>query len=129
MDWYNTLIKPELAPPDWIFLPVWTVLYFTIAISFYFFVREDTVRKKMLPLILFCLQLGLNFLWPYLFFGMKNIPLAFLIIMLLLLFLFLTIVFFYKISKISAYFLIPYLLWVIFAAYLNFEYWRLNINL
>ncbi len=124
--WYYNLIKPLFSPPNWIFAPMWIFLYFTIfaALSFYIF-KSDQNKKS--GYIYFFLQIILNLLWTPAFFSLKNIPLAFIIILLLDIFVILTIKSFYKISKISGLILIPYLLWILFATYLNFGYLLLNI--
>ena len=125
-DWYQTLIKPQFAPPDWVFAPAWAILYFTIALSLMFFLKTGVSKGKILPLSVFCVQLLLNFIWSPVFFGFKNIKLALIIIGILWIGILFTIISFHKYSKISAYLLIPYLLWVTFAVYLNYGFWVLN---
>lgn len=120
MQWYNSLDKAPLSPPDWVFAPVWTILYITIAISLFLFLKTGINKEKILPLILFSIQMLLNFVWTPVFFGMQNIRGAYIILVLLIIFLILTITSFFKFSKAAAYLLIPYLLWSAFAAYLNY---------
>ncbi len=125
--WYSTLNKPALNPPNFIFAPVWTALYILIGISL-FLIWESKEKKenKKLPLILFSLQLLLNSSWSIIFFGLQNPQLALINIFLLWIFIFLNIIFFFKISKIAGIILIPYLLWVSFASYLNYAIYILN---
>lgn len=127
MNWFHSLKKPELAPPDWIFTPVWTVLYVMIFLALVFFLKTGGIKYKKVPIVFFIIQLLLNFSWSSVFFGLQKIDLALLIIILLWISLLITIFMFYKHSKFAAWLLVPYFLWVSFATYLNFEYWRLNI--
>ena len=126
MNWFHSLKKPEFAPPDWIFGPVWSVLYVMIFLSLIFFLRTGGLRYKILPITFFIIQLLLNFSWSYVFFNLQRIDWALIIIALLWITLLITIIMFYKYSKIAAWLLVPYFLWVSFASYLNFDYWRLN---
>lgn len=126
LSWYRTLNKPSLNPPSEIFAPVWAVMYTLIFLSFSIFMFTKTDADKRPAITFFVIQLLLNFSWSPAFFYLHNIPLSFIIIILLLIFIILTIISFYKISKISAYLLIPYLIWVSFAAYLNFSIIILN---
>lgn len=126
--WYATLQKPALNPPNFIFGPVWTVLYFLMAVSLYL-VWNTKVKKKQeknLAIKVFLLQLILNFFWSFIFFSTHLLFLAFVEIIVLLGAIFWTIVLFRKISPKAALLLIPYLLWVSFAAYLTFSVWMLN---
>ena len=120
-DWYNSLIKPSFAPPDWIFAPTWGFLYVTILISIILYSIKPAPNKKS-GYIFFVLQLFFNFLWSPVFFGMQNMKLGLIIIILMIFFTILTVKAFIKISKESAILLIPYLLWIIFAACLNTGY-------
>ncbi len=126
MNWFHSLKKPEFTPPDWIFGPVWSVLYVMIFLSLIFFLRTGGLRYKILPITFFIIQLLLNFSWSYVFFNLQRIDWALIIIALLWITLLITIIMFYKYSKIAAWLLVPYFLWVSFASYLNFDYWRLN---
>lgn len=126
MIWYNNLNKPLLNPPAEIFAPVWTVLYIMIFISLFLFLKGGMNKSKILPLIFFIIQLILNFSWSGVFFGLKNINAALIIIAFMWLFILLTVLTFKKHSKAASWMLVPYLLWVSFAFYLNFEYTRLN---
>lgn len=124
-DWYNSLIKPFLSPPDGVFLPVWTVLYITILISFILYFINPNKNKKS-GYIFFFVQLVLNLSWSFVFFKFKSISGGLIIIFLMGVFIFLTIKKFYSVSKISGLILIPYFLWVLFATYLNLGFLILN---
>jgi len=121
--WYAELIKPSFNPPNWIFGPVWTILYLMIGISFYLI----WIKKfDKITYIIYGIQLLLNGLWTIIFFGFKSPFYALIEIILLWISILLTIIYFYKINKISAYLLIPYILWVSFASILNFSLFILN---
>lgn len=118
--WYIFLNKPPFSPPNWIFGPVWTLLYFLMAVSAFLIWRKGWKQKKIKKaLFYFLIQLALNFLWSLLFFGLRSPILGLVDIIALLISIILTIGAFYKISKPAAYLLIPYLLWVSFATILN----------
>ncbi|MGV8171113.1 MAG: TspO/MBR family protein [Candidatus Woesearchaeota archaeon] len=121
--WYAQLIKPSFNPPGWIFGPVWTTLYILMGIAFYLVLKYKDNRKAK---ILFISQLILNTLWTIIFFGMHNPLLAFIEIIILWVLILLTIIEFYKKSKIAAYLLIPYILWVSFASILTLAIHLLN---
>lgn len=124
---YHRLRKPPFTPPDWVFGPVWTILYTLIAISVYRIVRKNEKGKKVkIAYTVFSVQLVLNFLWPILFFKIKLRGIAFEELLIMLVFIILTVSEFYKIDKTSAYLLIPYLLWSSFAAALNGSIWYMN---
>lgn len=124
--WYYSLNKSPLTPPAWAFPIAWTILYIMIALSFFFYVKDGFDKGKIFPLVIFFLQLILNFSWSPVYFGMHNIELAFFIILFLIIFVLINIILFYKKSKIAALLLVPYFIWIIFAAYLNFEIVILN---
>ena len=128
LTWYPTLVKPSFNPPNWIFAPVWSMLYIMMGIAAGLVwdridSEKDIVKKA---LILFAVQLGLNALWSYLFFGLHNPMLALIEIVLLWLLIFETYTQFSKINKIAGYLFLPYLAWVSFAAVLNGSIWWLN---
>lgn len=116
--WYQILNKPVFNPPNWIFAPVWTTLYILMGISFYL-ILVSKANNKTLAIKVFLAQLLLNLLWSILFFGLHNPLLAFVEILILWGAILYTIITFYKISKPATYLLIPYILWVSFAAVLN----------
>ena len=126
LNWFNSLNKPFLSPPDWLFTPVWIILYITIAVSFLLFLKSSSQKNKKIGLIFFFTQLLLNFIWSPIFFNLQNILGALIIIFFMWLFILLTIITFIKHSKIAGILLIPYLIWVSFAFYLNFGFYVLN---
>lgn len=124
--WYASLNKPSFNPPNWLFGPVWLLLYLLMGISLYLVWNQKKGAGKKIALIFFMIQLGLNTLWSIIFFGLHSPSIAFLEILILILFIILTIIRFLPLSKISAYLLVPYLLWVSFAGLLNFYIVKLN---
>lgn len=126
--WYAQLEKPTFNPPNWVFAPVWTLLFLLMGISLYLIVSKGVGNKKVkTALSIFVIQLTLNILWSFLFFGLQSLLYAFIEIIILGLAILLTIISFYKISKTAAYLLLPYVLWVSFAAVLNFSILILNL--
>lgn len=126
-DWYNTLAKPALNPPSWVFGPVWTTLYALMGIAV-FLIWKHTLKDRAVrtALLVFLIQLALNTTWSIVFFGLQNPALAFLNIVAMWVAIVWTMVLFYRISKPAMWLLVPYILWVSFAAYLNFAIWMLN---
>ena len=126
--WYTTIQKPSFNPPNWIFAPVWTLLFLMMGISLYFVWSKGWEDKKIkIAVFIFSAQIALNIFWSLLFFGLQSPFYAFIEIIILWLAILLTIISFYKISKIAAYLLLPYILWVSFAAVLNFSILILNL--
>ena len=125
--WYASLNKPFFNPPNWIFGPVWITLYTLMGISLYLVWIKNGKKKKHSNIIAFFLtHLVFNSLWSIVFFGLKNISLALIIILILWTMIFTLIKKFKEINKSSAYLLFPYLAWVTFATLLNFAIWQLN---
>jgi benzodiazapine receptor len=124
--WYAGLIKPPLTPPNHIFGPVWTVLYALMAISAWMVWKTRPSPCRRRGLRLFCVQLALNFLWTWIFFGWHQIGTALADIVVLWIAILLTILTFKKMSVTAAWLLVPYLAWVTFATYLNIAFWRVN---
>ncbi|MDO1512458.1 TspO/MBR family protein [Maribacter confluentis] len=125
--WYTTLNKPALNPPNWVFAPVWTVLYIFMGISAGWVWAKGFYHKWVKTgLYHFGFQLLLNALWSIIFFGLRQPFLGLLIIITLLIVLLLTIKWFKLVSKLAAILLVPYVLWVCFATYLNYSIWILN---
>lgn len=125
--WYATLNRPEIAPPNWVFGPVWTTLFALMGIALFLIWKKETDRQsKRKALTWFTLQFALNILWSALFFGLQSPGAAFVEIIFLWLSILVTIVLFSRLSKVAAWLLVPYILWVSFAAYLNFMFWSLN---
>lgn len=124
--WYSRLNKPEFLPPNWIFAPVWTLLFLLMGIAFYLVLTVEKSRKRDIAITLFLIQLGLNVLWSFLFFGLKSPLYGFWGIVALWLAIALTIFSFQKISRLAVFLLLPYIIWVSFAGYLNFSIMSLN---
>lgn len=116
--WYTTLNKPFFSPPNFVFAPVWTTLYVLMGVSLYL-LWTSKKREKDKAIKLFLIQLALNLFWSIIFFGLHNPQVAFVEIIALWIFIFLTIRQSYSVSKISAYLLYPYIVWVSFALVLN----------
>lgn len=124
--WYAFINKPSFSPPNWLFAPAWTLLYILMGISaFLIWKKRDNLKTKQ-ALIFYSIQLILNALWSIIFFGMHNLGLAFLEIIILWMFILITLIKFYKINKTAGLLFVPYLLWVSFASILNFAVWMLN---
>lgn len=122
---YDELIRPSFAPDAIVFPIVWTVLYILMGIAAYFVYGEQSEKIKN-ALIFYLIQLIVNSLWTFFFFGLDMFLFAFWWLILLIVLVCITIVLFYKIKPLSAYLLIPYLLWLIFAAVLNYSIYLLN---
>lgn len=141
--WYANLIKSDLAPPNWVFGPVWTILFLMMGVALFLVwsrYTEETAKDKkkiiQIALVAFGIQMVLNVLWSVLFFGspslmlwgMNNIGVAFIEIIVLWVAIMVTIITFNAVSKPAALLLVPYILWVSFAGYLNYTIWQLNSN-
>jgi len=127
VSWYPTLVKPSFSPPNYLFAPAWLTLYTLMGISLYLVWQKKTEKKKVRQaLILFSIHLFFNALWSIIFFGLKNIALAFIEIIILW-FLILTVIYkFWKIEPKAGILLIPYFLWVSFASILSYSICFLN---
>ena len=123
--WYQTIEKPSWNPPNWIFGPVWTTLYVLMGISLFLVWKSSALHKRS-AIILFSLQIVLNFFWSFIFFKQHQIGLAFAEILALWSMILLNIFAFGRINKLAAWLLVPYISWVSFAAILNFTIWQLN---
>jgi len=125
--WYVELNKPFFNPPNWVFAPVWTILYVLMGIAAGIVWSKGFYHKWVQTAMYhFIFQLLLNGLWSLVFFGYNSPGLALLVIIALIVFILLTIKWFKVVSKTAAYLLYPYLIWVIFATVLNFSIWHLN---
>lgn len=124
--WYDQLDKPSFNPPSWVFGPVWTVLYVLIAVAAWLVWDRRAEAAVALPLAAWGVQLVLNALWSWLFFGLERPGLAFAEILVLWLAILATVVLFWRLRPVAGALLIPYLAWVSFAAVLNGAIWRLN---
>jgi tryptophan-rich sensory protein len=124
--WYRTLAKPPFNPPDWIFAPVWTVLFFMMAVAAWRVWRRDGLRPARWALALFGLQLVLNLAWSILFFGLRSIGVALVEIVVLLLAILATMLVFWRRDRVAGMLFVPYAGWVGFATALNAALWQLN---
>jgi benzodiazapine receptor len=125
-NWYSILRKPAWTPPNWIFGPVWSVLYLAMAVAAWLVWRKAGLAGAKLALTLFGLQLLFNVSWSAIFFGLRMPGPAFAEIVILCLLILATTAAFCPISRTAGVLMVPYLFWVIFAAALNFAIWRLN---
>jgi len=126
-DWYVTLNKPSFNPPNWIFAPVWTLLYIMMGLAAALIWQEGWEKKIVkMALLFFSIQLVLNALWSIVFFGWKQPAFALIEIFILWSMLLVCIIKFKAIKPLAAYLLIPYFLWVTFASILNGAIWWLN---
>lgn len=123
---YTQLVRPGWAPPASIFGPVWTVLYALMAIAAWLAWRVGGFRAARLALTLFLVQLALNALWSWLFFGWHRGGLAFADIVVLWALIVATVIAFWRTRPLAGVLLVPYLLWVSFASALNYSVWQLN---
>lgn len=127
-DWYLTLNKPIFNPPNWIFGPVWTVLYILMGIALGMIWQQQPSSERNMAMVMFVIQLVLNLGWSFIFFYFKNLLGAFIEIVILWFFIAVCIGLFYKLKPGAGYLLIPYILWVTFASILNFSIYWLNKN-
>jgi tryptophan-rich sensory protein len=119
-NWYAFLNKPSFSPPNFLFGPVWTLLYLLMGISLYL------VRKNKFAVKLFLAHLFVNAIWSIIFFGMRNIGLALADILIMWFMIIAVMIRFYMVKKQASYLLLPYLMWVTFATVLNYAAWVLN---
>ncbi len=125
--WYQTLQKPAFTPPSWVFGPVWTTLYFLMGISLYMVLDEAAKGKEIrVPLYIFSIQLILNVLWSFLFFGLQSPFLGLVGIGALWIAIVATIGVFYQVRPAASYLLLPYIAWVSLASLVNYSVWILN---
>ena len=119
MDIYQNINRPKLAPPGYIFPIVWTILYVLMGISSYL-IHHSNHKNKETALIIYYFQLLINFSWPIFFFNYQNFLLALAILFILNILVIVLIKVTYSINHLASYLLIPYLIWILFALYLNF---------
>lgn len=126
--WYAGIARPDFSPPNWVFGPVWTTLYLLMGVALWLVWKNESVdpKTRRSAIAVFFIQLALNSLWSIIFFGLHSIGGALVEIVVLWLAIVATIFLFRKISRPAAWLLAPYLLWVTFAAYLNYSLWMLN---
>ncbi len=127
METFQSLNQPPLSPPGWLFPIVWTILFLLMGIASYLVSTSDAPRgQARFAKKIYAAQLIVNFFWPILFFNLQQYLLAFFWLILLWVLILKTLLSFYKISKPAGYLLLPYLLWVTFAGYLNLGVFLLN---
>lgn len=125
--WYAALNKPAFTPPNWLFAPAWTTLYLLMAVAAFLVWRVGLDNEQVRgSLTTFLVQLALNILWSVVFFGLKSPLFGIIVIALLWVAILLTMLAFMKVSKAASWLMLPYLLWVTFAATLNVGVWMLN---
>jgi translocator protein len=124
--WYASLNQPSFNPPNWVFGPVWTALYTIMGISFFMIWSLEAGKERNQAMLIFMVQLLLNFCWSFFFFYFNMIGVALVDILLLWVMIVFMLVRFYKLKPLAAYLNIPYLLWVSFATALNIAYFFLN---
>ncbi|HEX8315479.1 MAG TPA: TspO/MBR family protein [Flavisolibacter sp.] len=125
--WYQTIEKPSWQPPNWVFGPVWTMLYILMGISLFLVWKSNApANKKRAAVILWIVQLVFNFFWSYIFFRQHQIDWALAEIIVLWFFILLTIFSFARISRLAAWLLVPYISWVSFAGILTYTIYQLN---
>lgn len=125
--WYQTIHKPSWNPPGWVFGPVWTTLYVMMGIALYLIWKSganESVKKA--AIILFAIQLVLNFFWSFIFFKQQQVGWALAEIIAMWFMILLTIFAFARVSNAAAWLMVPYISWVSFASILNYTIWRLN---
>jgi benzodiazapine receptor len=126
--WYQTINKPAFTPPGWVIGLVWTALFTLMGVALYLvWARGLRTPGAKSALSIFSLQLFLNILWSFFFFSLQNPFYAFMEIILLWIMILATMVSFYRIDRRATILLIPYILWVSFAAFLNYRVWQLNM--
>lgn len=125
-EWYASLQKPSFTPPNWLFSPVWIFLYLLMGVTLYLLWQTASKKGAKLALLLFSIQLVLNMLWSVIFFGLKSPMVAFIEILVLWVAIILTMTKSLKVARVAGYLLLPYIIWVSFAAVLNFFLWKLN---
>ena len=125
--WYAGLNKPWWSPPNWLFGPVWTLLYLLMALSLYFvWISPDRSPARRIGIGLFVVQIVLNTVWSIFFFGLQQPSLALVEIVILWITILLTMIYFSRVNRLSTWLLLPYLLWVSFASILNAAIFWLN---
>lgn len=124
--WYDGLTKPSWTPPSWVFAPVWSILYAMMGVAAWRVWEQRGMGRVRPALVLFVVQLALNAAWSWLFFGVRSPALAGIEILFLWAALGATVLAFWRVDRLAGALLLPYLLWVGFAAVLNFRLWRLN---
>ncbi len=122
--WYSQLVKSNFNPPDWIFAPVWTTLYFMMTLAIWFF--WHSTKRDMNTIYIYFIHILFNTTWSIMFFAFHNIFLALINLMILLCLIVILIFRFKRVNNVSAYLMIPYLLWSSYALILNLSLFILN---
>ncbi len=122
--WYSQLIKSNFNPPDWVFAPVWTTLYFMMTLAIWFFWHSK--NRDINTIYIYFIHIVFNTTWSIIFFAFHNILLALINLMILIGFIIILILKFKRVNNVSAYLMIPYLLWSCYALFLNFNLYILN---
>ena len=122
--WYSQLVKSNYNPPDWIFAPVWTTLYLMMTIAIWFYWHSK--NREMNTILIYFIHIVFNTTWSIVFFGLHQILLALIVLMILIALIIILIIRFKRVNYVSAYLMIPYLLWSCYALFLNFNLYILN---
>ncbi len=122
--WYSQLTKSNYNPPDWVFAPVWTILYLMMTLSIWFFWHSK--NRDIKTIYIYLIHIALNITWSIVFFGLHQILFAFIVLLLLIFFIISLILRYKRVNLLSYYLMIPYLLWTIYALFLNFNLLILN---
>ena len=122
--WYSSLIKSNLNPPDWVFAPVWTILYLMMTIAIWKFWHSK--NRDMNTIYIYFIHIIINTTWSIIFFAFHNLFMAFIVLIILIILIVLLIVRFRRVNMLSYYLMIPYLLWCFYALFLNFNLLILN---
>ena len=122
--WYSELIKSNYNPPDWVFAPVWTILYLMMTLAIWFFWHSK--NRDIKTIYVYLIHIALNTTWSIVFFGLHQILLALIILLLLISFIIYLILRYKRVNLVSYYLMIPYLLWTFYALFLNFNLLILN---
>ena len=122
--WYSELIKSNYNPPDWVFAPVWTTLYFMMTLAIWFYWHSK--NKEMNTIYIYFIHIVFNTTWSVVFFGLHQILLALIVLLILIILIIILILKFKRVNKVSSYLMIPYLLWSCYALFLNLNLYILN---
>ncbi len=125
-EWFKALNKPSFQPPSWLFGPVWTFLYIMMGIALWKVWNTANSRERNMAITIFFAQLLFNFIWSIIFFSWHSVGLALIDILILWVLILSTIFSFARVSKTSAWLLVPYIVWVSFATILNYTIWKMN---
>ena len=122
--WYSQLVKSNLNPPDWVFAPIWTTLYFMMTVAIWIYWHSK--NREMNTVYIYFIHIVFNTTWSIIFFGLHQILLALMILVILIIFIIILIIKFKRVNNVSCYLMIPYLLWSCYALFLNFNLYILN---